>query len=63
METLFMRQMTRSSKFITFVQEEKFIMRPMQTMLVDEYNMNRTLIITDSSQVAILLPKSKSGGL
>ena len=32
-------------------------------MLVDEYNMNRTLVITDLSQVAILLPKSKSGGL
>lgn len=58
-----MRQTTRSSKSITLVPKEKFIMKPMQTMLVDEYNMNRTLVITDSSQVAILLPKSKSGGL
>lgn len=61
--TLFMRQTTRSSKSITLAQKEKFIMKPMQTMLVDEYNMNRTLVITDLSQVAILLPKSKSGGL
>lgn len=45
---VFMRQMTRSSKFITLAQKEKFITRPMQTMLVDDYKMNRTLVITDS---------------
>jgi hypothetical protein len=35
-------------KFITLAQKEKFITRPMQTMLVDDYKMNRTLVITDS---------------